>query len=517
MRPSPALRVVESTLDTARAETRRNQAAAADPTASAWVSANAGTGKTHVLTLRMLRLLLAGTEPARILALTYTKAAAAEMATRVSARLADWVAASDARLGAWLRDLLGREPSAQEMRRARQLFALVIETPGGLKVQTIHAFCERLLQRFPLEAGVPPGFEILDDHTRTALLEEATNQVLDEATRAARGTPLADALASAVGFAAESNFDALLAEALRQRAWLEAAARLAPDAGLRFAEAEQLYRHLLGLRPDARLENVSDSLARILSTAQLEHLRAVLATGTSSDVAASARIAAVLAGASAATRIAALAKVFLKSDGEPRQALMTKRIAAENADAALLLQTAQQRFLALHDERCRLQLLEATLALVRLGSAVMQRYGEVKARQAQLDFDDLVDRAASLLRSSEAVQWVLYKLDGGLDHILVDEAQDTSPLQWQVVTALAEEFYAGVGARETPRTLFAVGDEKQSIYSFQGAAPRMFAAMGTALGARAERAGAPWRRVPLTLSFRSVEPLLAAVDAIFDA
>jgi len=205
------------------AETRRNQAAAADPAASVWVSANAGTGKTHVLTMRMLRLLLAGTEPARILALTYTKAAAAEMATRVASRLAEWVTASDDELRQRLRELLDGEPSAAETKRARQLFALVIETPGGLKVQTIHAFCERLLQRFPLEAGVPPGFEILDDHTRAALLEEATNQVLTEATRAAPGSPLAEALATAIAFAAESNFDTYLAEALRQRDWLQAA------------------------------------------------------------------------------------------------------------------------------------------------------------------------------------------------------------------------------------------------------------------------------------------------------
>src|SRR5262245_3779178 len=187
-----------SKLDAARAETRRNQAAAADPTASAWVSANAGTGKTHVLTLRMLRLLLAGAEPARILALTYTKAAAAEMATRVFGRLAGWVTAEDTALTKALHDLLDRAPSVEELKRARQLFALVIETPGGLKVQTIHAFCERLLQRFPLEAGVPPGFEILDDPTRDALLAEATDHVLTEAAGASAGTPLTDALNRAI-------------------------------------------------------------------------------------------------------------------------------------------------------------------------------------------------------------------------------------------------------------------------------------------------------------------------------
>jgi ATP-dependent helicase/nuclease subunit A len=524
------------TLDAALAETRRNQAAAADPAASAWVSANAGTGKTHVLTMRMLRLLLAGTEPARILALTYTKAAAAEMATRVAARLADWVTASDAGLGKWLRDLLDREATAAETKRARQLFALVIETPGGLKVQTIHAFCERLLQRFPLEAGVPPGFEILDDHTRAALLEEATNQVLAEATTSAPGTPLADALAIAIAFAAETNFDTYLAEALRQRdwleaaaadlrahlvetlqqrEWLEAAARLEDDAGFRLVETEKLYRRLLGLGRDASFAATTDKLAGVLTMAQLTRLRAVLAEGSRTDAGAAEQIAAALAAPGAAGRIAALSKVFLTSGGERRKSLITKGLAAGHPDVADLLQSAQARFVALYDERCSLQLMEATLALVRLGNAVMQRYGEVKARHAQLDFDDLVARAANLLNSSEAVQWVLYKLDGGLDHILVDEAQDTSPVQWQVITALADEFFSGEGAREESRTLFAVGDEKQSIYSFQGAAPKMFAAKGETLRTRAGRAGLPWRQVPLTLSFRSVAPLLAAVDAIF--
>jgi ATP-dependent helicase/nuclease subunit A len=517
-------------------ETRRNQAAAADPAASAWVSANAGTGKTHVLTMRMLRLLLAGTEPARILALTYTKAAAAEMATRVASRLADWVTASDADLTGRLQDLLGRAPTAAEMMRARRLFALVIETPGGLKVQTIHAFCERLLQRFPLEAGVPPGFEILDDHTRAALLEEATNQVLAAATTAAPGTPLAEALGTAIAFAAETNFDTYLAEALRQRDWLEAAAgdlrahlaetvqqrewleasaRLEDDAGLQLAETEKLYRGLLGLQPDASFAATTDKLAGVLSTAQLTRLRAVLAEGTRTDAGTAEQIAAALAAGGAAGRIAALSKVFLTGGGERRKSLITKGLAAEHPDAADMLQSAQERFVALHDERCRLQLMEATLALVRLGNAVMQRYSEVKARHAQLDFDDLVGRAANLLRTSGAVDWVLYKLDGGLDHILVDEAQDTSPVQWEVITALADEFFSGQGAREEPRTLFAVGDEKQSIYSFQGAAPKMFAAKGDALSTRAARTGLPWRRVPLTLSFRSVEPLLAAVDAVF--
>jgi len=180
----------EKERDTRLMETQRSQAAAADPSASAWVSANAGTGKTHVLTMRVLRLLLGGTPPERILALTYTKAAAAEMSKRVFARLAEWVTADEASLKRKLGELLGRAPTGAEMQWARQLFAIAIETPGGLKVQTIHAFCERLLQRFPLEAGVAPGFAILDAQERNALLREAIDEVLTEATSKER-SPIA--------------------------------------------------------------------------------------------------------------------------------------------------------------------------------------------------------------------------------------------------------------------------------------------------------------------------------------
>jgi len=497
----------KSKLEKALDETQRHQAAAADPSSSAWVSANAGTGKTHVLTMRVLRLLLAGTAPERILALTYTKAAAAEMSKRVFARLAEWVTDTDDILKKKLAALLGRTPTATDLQRARQLFAIAIETPGGLKVQTIHAFCERLLQRFPLEAGVPPNFAILDDHEQRALLKEAADEMLAEAT-AMCGTPLAGALASAVAFATDDNFDALLMEALRERAWLAAAVRLGD-------EAETNYRMALGLGPGTDSGQVAQKLAALLPNAELARQRDILDSGSPTDRKCAEYLANALKSNGPDSRIDALAAFFFASGGEPRKSLMTKPLAAQHPDALAQLQRAQDQFVALHTERCKLVLLDAALALIRLGNAVLQRYGDAKARRAALDFDDLVARAASLLGSSAAVEWVLYKLDGGLDHVLVDEAQDTSPVQWQVIRALADEFFAGAGAGEVVRTLFAVGDEKQSIYGFQGAAPAMFADVGEALAERAERAGLTWRRVPLNLSFRTVEPLLAAIDAVF--
>ena len=264
------------------------------------------------------------------------------------------------------------------------------------------------------------------------------------------------------------------------------------------------------------LADLDEKLLGLLSDAELRRLQGVLASGSANDVKASERIAAVLR-AGPAGRIEALRGVFLTTGGEARKNLLTQGLVAAHPDAHALLTRAQGAFLALDAERRKLALLDAAMALIRLGNAVLQRYGDAKARCAALDFDDLVARTASLLRSSAAVEWVLYKLDGGLDHILVDEAQDTSPVQWQVIRALAEEFFSGAGASEAARTLFAVGDEKQSIYGFQGAAPTMFAETGEAFAARAGQARLPWRRVPLNLSFRATEPLLAAVDRIFAA
>src|SRR5215472_6376015 len=497
-----------SKLDAARAHTRRNQAAAADPAASAWVSANAGTGKTHVLTMRVLRLLLGGTPPERILALTYTKAAAAEMSKRVFARLADWVMSDEPSLTRTLAQLLDRAPTPADMQRARQLFAVAIETPGGLKVQTIHAFCERLLQRFTIEAGVPPGFAILDEHERSALLRDAIDAMLTAAA-ADKSGPLWPALETVITYAVNDGFDSVLQQAL---------AELGAGPGLRderaLAAVGARLRAMFSVRAGLTADGIIAELSQTLADDMLPVLVRALRAGNKTDLKQAECLDQALAE-SGSRRASALASFFLTQSNGPRERLVTRRIGDERPEIAELLQRAQARFVALYAEHKGLMVAEAKMALLRLGADVLERYTAAKARNAALDFEDLVGKAASLFASSQAVEWVLYKLDGGLDHILVDEAQDTSPAQWEVIRSLAEEFFTGSGAREGVRTLFAVGDEKQSIYSFQGAAPTMFAETGALFARRAELAGLALRRVPLNLSFRASEPLLAAVDLVF--
>jgi len=487
------------------ARTRRAQGEAADPAASVWVSANAGTGKTHVLTMRVLRLMLAATPPERILCLTYTKAAAAEMSKRVFARLAEWVTMPDADLDAALNELVGRAPTREETVRARTLFTAAIETPGGLKVQTIHAFCERLLQRFPLEAGVTPGFTIVEDDLARSLRREAIDAVLRAAIRDA-SSALGAALRKAIVHAADDRLDEIVIDALKERAWLEV-----PET----EETRRRYCRLLGVPDDAKAEMIEREMSAVLNEASLIALRNILTAGSANDAKIAQQLGEAAAAASPALRIGALRTAFLNKEGDPRTRLITKGTGAANPGAEATLQQAQQRFVALEQQRVALSLVEATMALLTIARAASQAYRAGKARRAALDYDDLIERTQALLHTGASADWVLYKLDSGLDHILVDESQDTSPAQWRIVKALADEFFSGSGAHPSVRTLFAVGDEKQSIYSFQGAAPEMFAEKGREFQAMAESAGIAWRGITLDMSFRSLEPILSAVDGIF--
>ena len=498
------------------AATEAAQGRASSPEASAWVSANAGAGKTHVLKLRVLRLMLAGTPPERILCLTYTKAAAAEMAQRVFDELSEWATLDDEKLGKVISDLLQRQPLPEDLLAARMLFARAIETPGGLKVQTIHAFCERLLQRFPLEAAVPPGFSILDDETASTLRNESIDRVLTLANADPDGV-LGQALQLCVAKAAEERFDLLLAMALGERSWLRAASQWEDHSPSdHIGPVEGYYRQLFSLPVGQTQDGLLQEMSNVLTDATLTRASEVLLTGGKLDQRLADQLAVAQRAVDSPTKVRELGEALLTKTGTPRsdRQFVSKGIRETEPGLADALCDARDTFHKLKQQQLALDLVLATTALVSLADQVMQFYFEAKSRRAALDFEDLIDRTSALLGEANAAEWVLYKLDGGLDHILVDEAQDTSPAQWRVIQSLAEEFFAGEGASETPRSVFAVGDEKQSIYSFQGAAPRMFAQAGEAFQQAAKYAKQEWHRVPLTLSFRTVEPLLQAVDAI---
>jgi len=496
---------------------------AADPQASVWVSANAGTGKTHTLTSRVARLLLAGTRPEHILCLTFTRAAAAQMQTKLYERLGKWSTMAEDDLREDLFQLEGRQLEADEIAKARRLFASALETPGGLKIQTIHAFCESLLGRFPLEAGVSPHFALADDRQSAELLTEAQDDVLQHSVDDPE-TPLAHAVVKLVGEADEAAFEALLGEMTGQRHRLRRYVERAQG----LDAAERAVADALGVPPGA---TGHDLLAEALAELDPAHLRGVadvLATGKKTDATKAAALSAFAAEMTPLAFEAMYLGIFLTQHGTARASMMTKGLAEEHPDTVAWLEEEQARLVALTARMRAARTAELTSAILRVGMAVLDAYETAKAARGLLDYDDLIARTVALLRSREATQWVLYKLDMGLDHILVDEAQDTSPQQWQVVTALVTEFFAGDGARDfapgddgrgpaATRTLFAVGDEKQSIFSFQGADPREFSARRALFRDMAQAAGETWHDVGLTVSWRTAQQILSGVDDSFAA
>lgn len=489
------------------ADVRRAQRTASDPARSIWVRANAGSGKTRVLVERILRILLDGTPPDRILALTFTKAAAAEMKERLFDRLGGWTALDEDTLSAELLELEGSRPSQDKLARARRLFARALETPGGLKVQTIHGFCQSVLERFPIEAGVPPHFQVLDEALGTELRTEAKAIVLS--TIEADETALAAARDRVIDEVGETGFDELIDTLVGHPALVARARARDPN--------HRLLAKRLGLPEGcdgATLE--ADFIAACPLDLIREAARAMIGTGQKSMIARGQAFADFTANP-VPGGIAAYTRLFITQTGDPvsEKTLLTQKV--HNRDHLLgLLQAEQDRVLGFLDTQKALATFERTCALHTLGRAILTQYDRMKAIRGMLDYDDLILSTARLLEQADgAAAWVLYKLDQGIDHILVDEAQDTSPDQWRVVSALAHEFFTGQGAREgVIRTVFAVGDEKQSIYSFQGADPRGFALTETAMAGAAEQAGLAFQAVSLPVSFRSAPPILELVDEV---
>ncbi|MTI17801.1 double-strand break repair helicase AddA [Rhodobacteraceae bacterium RKSG542] len=494
-------------------KTIEDQKRAAHPQNSAWVSANAGSGKTFVLARRVIRLLLAGTDASRILCLTFTKAAAAEMATRVFDILAEWTHMSDEELAAELETIEGRLPDANTLARARRLFAKALETPGGLKIQTIHAFCESLLHQFPLEANVAGHFSVLDDRLVADLLAHARAAVLQHA-QMEPDSELGKSLALLIDLLPDSGVERALSELIGKR---DAFRQWAACAGSLDAALKDL-RTLFGIAEGENLAQLEAEFRRScsLSSEEIKAFAEALKTGTKTDNDRASDLLNSLSITSDQAWQSAWLPIFLTKDLGPRKTLATKKIQTGFPHVVERLIAEQERLLALLERRASVLTLEGTQAILRLSDAVLNHYEGEKMQRGLLDFEDLVVRCAQLLSNSEAAQWVQYKLDQGLDHILVDEAQDTSPRQWQVIGALAEEFFTGESARGAARTIFAVGDEKQSIYSFQGAVPAYFAQMRRHFAKHVTEAQKPFESVELTLSFRSTPDVLGAVDKVFE-
>jgi len=499
-----------------QAQANNLQHQATNPDLPVWVGASAGSGKTKVLVERLLRLMLPagnrpGVDPSRILCITFTKAGASEVMERVVDRyLRKWAVTDDATLKKDLSDLLAAAPTDAQMKRARSLFARVIEAPGGMKIMTIHAFCQSVLARFPMEAGLPAGFEVMVETESAALMRDVRRGII---TRLSAEKPedkqlsLAFDLISAIRNAEqiESLMERMAGERARLRALVES-----------HGDMDHLCNAVdktLGVAANAA---ASDMIADFLEKIPAEGLRMIAPRLAACATATNKETAQILADMLSVTDHAPFLEdykaIFLTAKNEPRKLV---GICKDDAEIQSLFAAESIRLIRLDTSLRNLGTANATKALLRFSLAVLADYELEKRKRNRLDFEDLIDRTRRLL-SNGGVNWVQYKLDGGLDHILVDEAQDTNPDQWDIISALYDEFYAGTGMREDmTRTTFVVGDEKQSIFSFQRADPRVFGAQHERLENVTRQAQLPLQTIPMQISFRSAPSILRVVDEVF--
>lgn len=499
----------------AKPDPNRPQRQASDPAASVWVTASAGTGKTKVLTDRVLRLMLSGSKPDHILCLTFTKAAASLMTNRLRDELSIWATCPDAELAARLEKLTGKKPEDAEKRRARQMFAEFLDAHGGMRIQTIHSFSQSLIRRFPIESGIPPYFDVMDDQTAAEMLREAQADILRRIQREPH-TPLARAVHMVTPEVSEDDFAALIGELTFRRG--ELIAMFDRHGGLE-ASIDRVYAHLSAprgmdsktlnamLNSDAGLGGQAPDIDGLKKAADL------LAAGTQTDLERAKVLQAWLLHPDMRPEIfSEYCDIFLTKDGSVRKRLTTKA----SAGAQAVLEAEARRLQDGIDAIATMNVARGTESILRLTSAILERYTEKKRGLNLLDYDDLVHHANQMMNQDNAAGWVLQKLPGDLKHILVDEAQDTNPDQWSLVGAVVKEFFTNPARRVSKdHTLFVVGDEKQSIFSFQRADPREFARRRKEFGDMVQQAGGKWREVQMDVAFRSSPAITEAVDAVF--
>lgn len=470
----------------------QQQQLAANPLACAWVSASAGTGKTKVLIDRLLALLLSGVNPEHILCLTFTKAAAAEMQQRLFQALQSWVMQSDVILTQTLTMLLAAPPTIEQLNRARMLYTLALEAPGGLKIETIHGFCQILLNRFPIEAGITPSPKIIDEQQAEDLLDQAKRQTLSRVLEEdhVRITQIL------VSHFKDGSFQTSLQEIINNRRYFREVLEKYPDLSTyTSALCEKLDLPLFEdlLKPDLAALYLTQTYC--LSAADRTQLHAIAASADHPILTSWLKSA----PADWADLFNAYTGLFLTKKGE----LLKKQ--------KIDCQTEAEQIYRLNRTLETLQIAQKSGCIFYLGCEIFKIYQQLKHQQNFLDYDDLIEKTIALLTQPAIAPWILYKLDGGIQHLLVDEAQDTNPDQWRVIEALTQDFLT---PQKKHRTLFVVGDVKQSIYSFQGASPRDFIQLRDKYRQQCQAIGQPWYDINLQVSFRSTPEILTIVDQI---
>ena len=480
-----------------------NQRLAADPKVSVWVEASAGTGKTKVLSDRVLQLLLKGANPSKILCLTYTKAAAVEMNNRIADRLSKWAVEKRDDLEKELKDLLGTEfdfvsDTENIVGKARRLFAVLLDTPGGIKIQTIHSFCQEILKRFPLEAKISPYFEVMDDR----VAKEAIDAIKRDMLSGNIGEKAKDALNFLIENAGEYKFPLIMQSIADKRNLVEAYLN-------KYKSVEGLIdevAYFLGVNQDQTIEDVILEFWNSVNEFKVKQIIEVLSQGNDKFV----QKAIYLAKAFENKNFDDVCRFFL-TDGRPRKDLLSAKIKQNNQDIVLGVADITQQLVYTLQQMKSIRLLLSTKAVLVLAGEMLKMYQSYKSRKSKLDYNDLIVMTRNLLEAPNVANWVLYKLDGGIDNVLIDEAQDTSSEQWAIIKAITTDFFSGKGIKEKNPTVFVVGDRKQSIYSFQGANPAEFQKMYDYFS----NAISEFRDVNMEVSFRSTAAVLDVVNKVF--
>lgn len=466
------------------------QKQALDPHFSCWVEASAGTGKTKVLTDRVLSLLLSGAAVSDIVCLTFTKAAGAEMANRLRYRLYQWATLPRHILRRELEDFLGSSFKEGHLDKAKQLFLSILNSAHGIRIQTIHGFCQSLLKTFPLEAGLLPHFKIMSDVEKKQLLEESYEQ-LWELLEEEEIKLLTNHL-SEIQFYEFLDFFLEHKENLLHVSSSELIENLSKDFGLSNSSklnVEEFFQHSFKIDPAILSFNKASVADVKICHTFLKFEQATLEEKING--------------------FSEYSLLFLTAEGTLRKRIFSKAVQEAFPHVAHIMESEAKNILALYEERVKKRIFERSALLMQIAQKFLRIYEEIKSHKVWLDYDDLVIYTRNLLKKSHIKPWILEKLDYTLKHILIDEAQDTSQVQWDLILALIEEFYAE-NVQDRPRTLFVVGDLKQSIYSFQGASPIAF-----------EKAKKAFQKLPrhrvitLSTSYRSTPAILQFVDHLF--
>lgn len=492
----------------------QQQLSAANPDKSVWVEASAGTGKTKVLSDRVLRLLLSKVDPAKILCLTYTKAAAVEMNERIAKRLSEWAVDTDDDLEKKLKELLGDDFSEKNrlslLNFARTLFATLLDTRGGMKIQTIHSFCQDILKRFPLEAGVSPYFDVVDNRQAKEILQNIKLDLLKQTDNFVN-EDLRNAVLYLTQNISEFKFPEIMNMITENRSNISSLFSYYQN------DLNKLIQHLekrLGI-----LRTTEENDIKALTMGQINHSTFYQALeafrcGGKEDVTRAEIFSLVGENSFSPITYNVYKQAFLTKEGKIKSRLASKTVIASFPEILAFMTAQAENLLFAENQLIALNVLRSTIAVFHIAKHIIDNYTLYKQIYSVLDYEDLIVITRRLLENKEVADWVLYKLDGGIDHILIDEAQDTSPNQWAIIRAITQEFFAGNGSRdeEISRTIFVVGDRKQSIYSFQGADPNEFDKMYHYFKAQSQE----FSKVQLDVSFRSTKAVMDCVNILFE-